>query len=31
MHGDGDNRYYRFVNPFMRDVIYQRMIYSQRR
>ncbi|CAD8100738.1 unnamed protein product [Paramecium sonneborni] len=31
MHDDNENRYYRFVTPFMRECLYQSMTYSQRR
>lgn len=31
MDGNPDNQFYRFINPFIREVIYQRMTYQQRR
>ncbi|CAD8086258.1 unnamed protein product [Paramecium primaurelia] len=31
MHDDNENRYYRFVTPFMRECLYQSMTYTQRR
>lgn len=31
MHDDNENRYYRFVAPFMRECLYQRITCAQRR
>lgn len=28
MDGNEENKYYRFVNPFIRELFYQRMTFS---